>query len=93
MNIISFKNLLIILITKIYYKCSISVDIERFIFPAKITDSEITTFIIPIQPRWAAYLFDEHLGNQMLALPGFGSKPELAFNREAVYYILVLVLM
>jgi hypothetical protein len=22
----------------------------------------------------------------MLALPGFGSKPELAFNREAVYY-------
>ncbi|QSJ20850.1 GNAT family N-acetyltransferase [Nostoc sp. UHCC 0702] len=64
-----------------------SVDIERFIFPAKITDSEITTFIIPIQPRWASYLFfDEHLGNQMLALPGFGSKPELAFNREAVYY-------
>ncbi|WP_017655429.1 GNAT family N-acetyltransferase [Fortiea contorta] len=64
----------------------LSVDIERFLFPAKITDSELTTFIIPIQPRWASYLFDEHLGKQMLALPGFGSKPELAFNREAVYY-------
>ncbi|MEH2124542.1 GNAT family N-acetyltransferase [Nostoc sp.] len=63
-----------------------SVDIERFLFPAKITDSEIATFIIPIQPRWASYLFDEHLANQMLALPGFGSKAELAFNREAVYY-------
>ncbi|MEH1916131.1 GNAT family N-acetyltransferase [Nostoc sp.] len=63
-----------------------SIDIERFLFPAKITDSEIATFIIPIQPRWASYLFDEHLANQMLALPGFGSKPELAFNREAVYY-------
>jgi predicted GNAT family acetyltransferase len=64
----------------------LSVDIERFLFPAKITDSELNTFIIPIQPRWASYLFDEHLGKQMLALPEFGSKPELAFNREAVYY-------
>lgn len=63
-----------------------SVDIERFLFPAKITDSEILSFIIPIQPRWASYLFDEHLAHQMLALPGFGAKAELAFNREAVYY-------
>ncbi|MEA5574179.1 GNAT family N-acetyltransferase [Calothrix sp. UHCC 0171] len=63
-----------------------AVDIERFLFPAKITDSEIPTFIIPIQPRWASCLFDEHLANQMLPLDGFGAKPELAFNREAVYY-------
>ncbi len=63
-----------------------SVDIERFLFPAKITDYEIPTFIIPIQPRWASCLFDENLANQMLPLDGFGAKPELAFNREAVYY-------
>ncbi|KAB8330012.1 N-acetyltransferase [Scytonema tolypothrichoides VB-61278] len=62
------------------------VDIERFLFPAKISDSEIPTFIIPIQPIWAKDLFDEHLANQMLPFPEFGAKPELAFNREAVYY-------
>lgn len=63
-----------------------SVDIERFLFPAKIINSEIPTFVIPIQPRWASCLFDEHLANQMLPLDGFGAKPELAFNRDAVYY-------
>ncbi|MBD1903943.1 GNAT family N-acetyltransferase [Funiculus sociatus GB2-A5] len=59
-----------------------SVDIERFLFPAKIIDAEIPTFIIPIQPRWAADLFDEKLANQAI----LGRKPELAFNCEAVYY-------
>ncbi len=59
-----------------------SADIEHFLFPAKIIDSEIPTFIISIQPRWAKDLFDEELANQTL----FGAKPELAFNREAVYY-------
>ncbi|MEB3180612.1 MAG: N-acetyltransferase [Nostocaceae cyanobacterium] len=59
-----------------------SVDIERCLFPAKIIDAEIPTFIIPIQPRWAADLFDEGLANQTL----FGAKAELAFNCEAVYY-------
>ena len=59
-----------------------SADIERFLFPAKIIDAEIPTFIIPIQPRWAKDLFDEKLANQTL----FGAKTELAFNREAVFY-------
>lgn len=59
-----------------------SANIERFLFPAKIIDAEIPTFIIPIQPRWAMDLFDEGLANQTL----FGAKRELAFNREAVYY-------
>lgn len=59
-----------------------SADIERFLFPAKIMDAEIPTFIIPIQPRWAQDLFDEGLANQTL----FGAKDELAFNRESVYY-------
>jgi GNAT superfamily N-acetyltransferase len=62
------------------------IDIERFLFPVKIKDANIATFIIPIQPRWAKDLFDENLANQMLPLQEFGVKPELAFNREAVYY-------
>jgi predicted GNAT family acetyltransferase/predicted nucleic acid-binding protein len=57
-------------------------EIERFLWPAKIIDAEIPTFIIPIQPVWASHLFDENLANETL----FGAKPELAFNREAVYY-------
>lgn len=59
-----------------------SVDIERCLFPAKIIDAEIPAFIISIQPKWAADLFDEGLANQTL----FGAKTELAFNCEAVYY-------
>ncbi|GEM_PF-267874 len=59
-----------------------SVDFERLLFPAKILDAEIPTFIIPIQPRWASDLFDQNLANQTL----LGAKTELAFNCEAVYY-------
>lgn len=59
-----------------------SVDIERFLFPAKIIDAEILAFIVPIQPNWAKDLFDENLANQWI----LGRKTELAFNREAVYY-------
>ncbi|AVH70089.1 GNAT family N-acetyltransferase [Nostoc sp. 'Lobaria pulmonaria (5183) cyanobiont'] len=59
-----------------------SANIERFLFPGKIIDAQIPNFIIPIQPRWAKDLFDSDLARQTL----FGSKIELAFNREAVYY-------
>lgn len=58
-------------------------DLERLFFPAKISDAEIPTFIIPIKPYWAQQLFDANLSNQTL----FGaSKIELALNKEAVYY-------
>ncbi|MEH2212228.1 GNAT family N-acetyltransferase [Nostoc sp.] len=60
----------------------VSANIERFLFPGKIIDAEIPNFIIPIKPRWAQDLFDSNLARQTL----FGSKIELAFNREAVYY-------
>lgn len=56
--------------------------IERRLWPAKVTDADIPIFIIPIEPKWAMDLFDEKLANQTL----FGAKTELAFNREAVYY-------
>jgi len=57
-------------------------EIERLLWPAKITDAAIPTFIIPIRPGWAKELFDEELANQTL----FGATPELALNRESVYY-------
>jgi predicted transcriptional regulator/predicted nucleic acid-binding protein/GNAT superfamily N-acetyltransferase len=60
----------------------IMADIERILWPAKITDAYIPSFIVPIQPKWAMELFDEGLANQTL----FGATDELALNRESVYY-------
>ena len=58
-------------------------DIERFLYPAKVIDADIPTFIIPIKPFWAQQLFDKELASQTL----FGAtKTGLALNREAVYY-------
>ncbi len=57
-------------------------DIEQTLWPAKIADANIPTFIVPIKAWWAHHLFDKNLANQTL----FGAKLELAFNRESVYY-------
>lgn len=57
-------------------------ELERCLWPAKIVDAELLTLAIPIQPRWAKDLFDEHLANNWL----FGSKTEVALKRELVYY-------
>ena len=56
--------------------------IEKALWPAKIIDAHIPTFIIPIQPRWAQELFDYHLSKQCL----LHNITDLALNREAVYY-------
>lgn len=58
------------------------VDLERIIWPAKIANAAIPTFIVPIRAHWAHELFDEHLATQTL----FGARPDLALNREAAYY-------
>jgi GNAT superfamily N-acetyltransferase len=58
------------------------VEIERLLWPAKITDADIPTFSIPINHYWASRWFDEKLAKQTL----FGAEKELAFNREGVYY-------
>jgi len=58
-------------------------DIERFLFPGKIIDANIPSFIVPIKPFWAHQLFDAKLANQTLI---GATKTELALNREAVYY-------
>ncbi|MDZ4786735.1 MAG: GNAT family N-acetyltransferase [bacterium] len=58
-------------------------ELEKFLYPAKISDANIPNFIIPIKPIWAKELFDEGLAKQNL----FGSeRSELALNWEAVYY-------
>jgi predicted nucleic acid-binding protein/GNAT superfamily N-acetyltransferase len=57
-------------------------EIERLLWPCKISDAEIPSFIIPIRPNWAKDLFDEKLASQTL----FGAVQELALNRESVYY-------
>jgi hypothetical protein len=57
-------------------------EFESFMWPTKILDAEIPSYIIPIQPGWAQHLFDEHLAGQEL----FGARADLALNCEAVYY-------
>lgn len=59
-----------------------TLEIERFLWPAKIIDANLPTWIIPIKPFWAKDLFDEELANYWL----FGSKTELALKRELVFY-------
>ncbi|XGV94916.1 MAG: GNAT family N-acetyltransferase [Leptolyngbya sp. BL-A-14] len=57
-------------------------EIERSLYPAKILDAGISTFIVPIRPEWAENLFDEELAKQGI----FGANKELALRREVVYY-------
>lgn len=57
-------------------------DIERMLYPAKITDAEIPTYIIPIKSRWAKELFDKELAGEGI----WRAKEELALRREVVYY-------
>jgi len=61
---------------------SLAIEVERLFYPLKITDSDVPSFIIPIQPKWAEALFDEELA----LLNIFGVPPELAFRREMIYY-------
>lgn len=55
--------------------------LERAYWPLKIIDAPIPSYIIPIQPQWAAELFDDDLANQDL----FGARTKLSLNREGVY--------
>lgn len=55
---------------------------ERSLWPAKILDIDIPTFIVPIRPVWAMNLFDRNIALQDL----FGAEPSLILNGENVYY-------
>jgi hypothetical protein len=59
-----------------------AIEQEHLLWPAKIADAKIPTYIVPIEPRWAQELFDEKLASNSL----FGRKQEIAINTEAVYY-------
>ncbi|MEZ4725692.1 MAG: GNAT family N-acetyltransferase [Caldilineaceae bacterium] len=56
--------------------------IEKSLWPLKLSNSNIPTFIVPISPVWAIDLFDAELGKQTL----FGSDPGLALRMDNVYY-------
>ncbi|MEN6449838.1 MAG: GNAT family N-acetyltransferase [Thermoguttaceae bacterium] len=68
------------------HDCSLALDIEHLLWPAKLRDCNIPTFIVPIRPRWARELFDAGLANETF----FGAKEELALNPNSVYYRHVL---
>jgi hypothetical protein len=52
---------------------------ERALWPAKLTDSDLLHFVLPIQPRWSTEL----LG---YPTPLTSRRTELALGREQVYY-------
>lgn len=56
--------------------------IERRLWPVKFVDLNIPTYIIPIKSLWASQLFDHLASSQSL----FGSKAELAWSKENIYY-------
>src|ERR1700757_2494161 len=56
--------------------------LERKLWPLKILDLDIPTYIIPIRRHWASQLFDSYQANQTL----FGAKAELVWHRENIYY-------
>jgi len=60
----------------------IAANIERVLYPAKIADAEIPSFIIPIRAWWAKDLFDKELAEEII----WGANEELALRREVVYY-------
>ena len=59
-----------------------TLDVEQFLWPAKLTDIDMPTFMVPIWSDWAMQLFDFELAKQDL----FGSEQSLIWNVENVYY-------
>ncbi|MCH2451430.1 MAG: GNAT family N-acetyltransferase [Gracilimonas sp.] len=61
---------------------NLKVEFEKKLWPVKIRDLGIPTYIVPIKPTWAKDLFDYRLANETI----FGSKAELIWSNENVYY-------
>ena len=55
---------------------------ERLMWPAKLLDTALPSFIVPIQPEWAMHLFHARLAGESL----FGSDPSLMLRLNNVYY-------
>lgn len=56
--------------------------IERQLWPAKVTGTEVPTFIVAIRPEWAQHFFDVELGSQLL----FGLRDDLHLGVEGAYF-------
>lgn len=56
--------------------------IERQLWPAKVTETDMPTFIVSIRPQWAQHFFDVELGSQLL----FGLREDLHLGVEGAYY-------
>lgn len=80
----AFLNNISDILNKSYFEldAQIFADIEKSLYPIKISDALLPCFIIPIQPQWAKELFDEELANQGL----FRAKRDLALRKEQIYY-------
>ena len=57
----------------------VAADLERTLWPAKIIDSELPTYLVPINPAWSAELF----GIPQILMPRSNN---LGISREHVYY-------
>ncbi len=56
--------------------------IEKALWPLKLTDAPLPSYIVPIEAKWAAHLFDSGLAAQMI----FGADEELMLRPQNVYY-------
>lgn len=56
--------------------------VEKGLWPLKISDANIPCYIIPIKPAYARQLFDFQSASEDL----FGVQPKLIWNKENVYY-------
>lgn len=56
--------------------------LERKLFPLKISDLKLPCYIIPIKPYWAGQLFDSYISGATL----FGADEKRIWNFENVYY-------
>jgi GNAT superfamily N-acetyltransferase len=58
-------------------------EIERFLWPAKIIDIDIPHFVVSIYPEYAMHLFDAEIASQDIV----GAEQRLIWNVENVYYL------
>lgn len=60
----------------------LTMELERAFWPAKLLDTGLPSYIVPIKAEWAAQLFHERLAEQSL----FGAQPSLMLRLENAYY-------
>ncbi len=57
-------------------------EFERAVWPARVANSDIPTYLVPVKPIFAADLFDDELASQTL----FDRPDRVGIARENVYY-------